>query len=28
MDSTIFASVALALLIFLAKFNLLFGIAS
>jgi len=28
MDSTIFASVALALLVFLAKFNLLFGIAS
>jgi phosphatidate cytidylyltransferase len=28
MDSTIFASVALALLVFLAHFNLLFGIAS
>jgi len=28
MDSTIFASVALALLVFLANFNLLFGIAS
>ena len=28
MDSTIFASVALALLVFVAHFNLLFGVAS
>ena len=28
MDSTIFASIALALLVFVAHFNLLFGVAS